>query len=111
MLRILLPSLIFVVSLFLGDTVSAACGSATDTPANFIESCAGDSVGLAVIPDGELGTSGVRSLIIDIAEKVIQFGALFAIGAIVFSGIRYTTSAGDDEKIKSAKNTAVFAVV
>ena len=53
----------------------------------------------------------MRELIISIAQKVIQFGALFAIGAIVFSGIRYTTSAGDDEKIKSAKNTAVFAIV
>ena len=29
----------------------------------------------------------------------------------MFSGIRYTTSAGDDEKVKSAKNTAVYAII
>ena len=46
-----------------------------------------------------------------ISERILQFGALFAIGAIVFSGIRYTTSAGDDEKLKSAKNTAIYAII
>jgi hypothetical protein len=29
----------------------------------------------------------------------------------VFSGIRYTTSAGDDEKLKSAKNIATYAII
>jgi hypothetical protein len=29
----------------------------------------------------------------------------------VFSGIRYTISAGDDEKLKSAKNTAIYAII
>jgi hypothetical protein len=42
---------------------------------------------------------------------VISFGALFAIGAIVFSGIQYTTSYGDDEKVKKAKMTGIYAVI
>lgn len=46
-----------------------------------------------------------------VGEKVIAFGALFAIGAIVFSGIRYTTSYGDEEKIKKAKSTAIYALI
>ena len=42
---------------------------------------------------------------------MIAFGALFAVGAVVFSGIQYTTSYGDDEKIKKAKNTGVYALI
>jgi uncharacterized membrane protein YgdD (TMEM256/DUF423 family) len=52
----------------------------------------------------------MKMLIVNIAEKVIAFGALFAIGAIVFSGIQYTTSFGDDEKTKKAKMTGIYAL-
>lgn len=48
---------------------------------------------------------------IQTAKRVIQFGALFAIGAIVFSGVQYTTSFGDDEKVKKAKTTGIYAVI
>jgi Type IV secretion system pilin len=48
---------------------------------------------------------------VKIANRVLSFGALFAIGAIVFSGIKYTTSAGDDEKTKSAKNILIYAII
>lgn len=53
----------------------------------------------------------MKQLVVDVAKKILQFGALFAVGAIVFSGIRYTTSAGDDEKLKSAKNIATYAII
>ena len=53
----------------------------------------------------------MQILITSIAEKVIAFGALFAIGAIVFSGIQYTTSYGDDEKVKKAKTTGIYALI
>jgi hypothetical protein len=42
---------------------------------------------------------------------VIAFGALFAIGALVFTGIQYTMSYGDDEKIKKAKTTGIYALI
>ncbi len=42
---------------------------------------------------------------------MIEFGALFAIGAIVFSGIQYTTSYGEDEKVKKAKMTGIYALI
>lgn len=48
---------------------------------------------------------------IKVAERAIQFGALFAVGMIVFAGIRYIVSAGDDEKLKGAKNTAITALI
>ena len=49
--------------------------------------------------------TSIKALIKSVAKTVISFGALFAIGAIVFSGIQYTTSYGDDEKVKKAKTT------
>lgn len=57
------------------------------------------------------GTSGFRSYVVAFAQNLLRFAALFAIGAIVFSGIRYTTAYGDDEKLKSAKTIAVYAVI
>jgi hypothetical protein len=36
------------------------------------------------------GRDSMHNFIINIAEGVISFGALFAIGAIVYSGVQYT---------------------
>ncbi len=55
--------------------------------------------------------TSVKNLVISISKQVIGFGALFAIGAIVFSGIQYTTSYGEDEKVKKAKTTAIYALI
>ena len=55
--------------------------------------------------------TSIKALIKSVAKTVISFGALFAIGAIVFSGIQYTTSYGDDEKVKKAKTTGVYAII
>jgi hypothetical protein len=49
--------------------------------------------------------------VINIAKQVIAFGALFAIGALVFTGIQYTISYGDDEKVKKAKTTGIYALI
>jgi uncharacterized membrane protein YjgN (DUF898 family) len=52
-----------------------------------------------------------KILVVKIAKTVLSFGALFAVGAIVFSGIQYNTAYGDDEKVKKAKNTVIYAVI
>jgi uncharacterized membrane protein len=62
------------------------------------------------VDSSRVGTDKMKELVTSIAEKVIAFGALFAIGAIVFSGIQYTTSFGDDEKTKKAKMTGIYAL-
>jgi hypothetical protein len=92
-------------------TFSACDAASTDqSVTDFLSACAQDSQGKAVITD-KTDRTWVKDLVKTIAERVIVFGALFAIGVIVFAGIRYTTSAWDDEKIKSAKNTLIYAVV
>jgi hypothetical protein len=57
------------------------------------------------------GVTSIKEIVINFAEKTIAFGALFAIGAIVFSGIQYTISYGDDEKVKKAKSTGIYAII
>lgn len=46
-----------------------------------------------------------------IAERAISVGALIAVGAIVWAGIQYTKAYGEDESIKKAKNTGIYALI
>ena len=61
---------------------------------------------------------GVGQVSTDPQTLVKQFGNifLFAVGALsvimlIWGGIRYTTSAGDSNKVTAAKNTVLYAIV
>ncbi len=54
---------------------------------------------------------GVRIRIESIASVAISLWALLAVGAIVWSGIQYTKAYGEDEKLKKAKTTAIYAFI
>lgn len=58
-----------------------------------------------------MGTDGTREFVIQFSQGAIGMAALFAIGALVFAGMRYTTAYGDDEKLTNAKNTGVAALI
>ena len=51
---------------------------------------------------------GVVSAIINVALWVI---GVLAVGFIIYGGIKYSMSAGDASKVKSAKDTIMYAVV
>lgn len=55
--------------------------------------------------------SGVRSRIVDIANNLIYIGSILAVGAIVYAAILYTIAAGDEERIKAAKNALKFGII
>lgn len=111
-MRILLFISIFFVSIVSGSFVQAECDLSTTDAVTFLQECAnnGDPAN-AVSNGGDMWTEWVKELLVIVGERVIAFWALFAIGAIVFSGIRYTTSYGDEEKIKKAKSTALYALI
>ncbi len=99
---------------FLYSGFAAWCdATASGNAGAFLRGCANSAGPTNGIDPNKLwgGVTAVKDLVIQIAKRVIQFGALFAIGAIVFSGIQYTTSYGDDEKVKKAKTTGVYAVI
>jgi hypothetical protein len=74
----------------------------------FLDGC---GTGSDPIPALDTWEDWVREMVKKVAKTALWFAALFAIGAIVWSGIQYTTSYGDDEKIKKAKSTATFALI
>ncbi len=75
----------------------------------FMKACANGTYGIS--PDGPSDIQGIKDRIASVAKRVIQLGALLAVGALVFSGIQYTTAYGDDEKLKHAKSTGIYAAI
>lgn len=108
---VLLFSFFVLSSLFLWN-VWAQCTLDASSPVEFLKWCAAEGSDNAVsIQGGETDIKGINALVQRVAKQAIGFGALFAIGFIVFAGIRYTTAYGDDEKIKHAKTTAIYAII
>ena len=97
---------------FLSSGVYADCDPTyMGDAAQYLKNCAANPANAINPEQWGGGTTAVKTLIINVSKKVIEFGALFAIGAIVFSGIQYTTSYGDDEKVKKAKTTGIYAII
>ena len=60
---------------------------------DLLKDCAGKN---GIAPDqygeGTKNAAGFRAYVMDIAGNLLSFAALFAIGALVFAGIRYATA-------------------
>ncbi len=114
-MRIVRLIFIFVAFLSIGlfsfQSSYAVC-DATDMgdAGSFLKGCWANTIGIPPDMAGD-GVTSIKEIVINFAEKTIAFGALFAIGAIVFSGIQYTISYGDDEKVKKAKSTGIYAII
>ncbi len=57
------------------------------------------------------GTNSVGSLVTKGLNILMYAVAVISVVMIIFGGIRYATSGGNAEKVKSAKNTILYAVV
>ena len=112
-LVISIGSLLFIHS-FYQVTYAASCMSTSEWDASeFLANCAtvnGASDG-AIDPQFGDAANSIKILVSSIAVKVISFGALFAIGALVWSWIQYNLSSGDDEKVKKAKTTWIYSLI
>jgi Type IV secretion system pilin len=56
-------------------------------------------------------SGGAKERVIQLINNIITVGSLLAVGAIVYAAILYTIAAGDDERIKSAKNALKFWII
>ena len=120
---VLLFSKLFSFIIFLvGISICFLQGSYADcdisTPgtsaAEFLAGCSESSPGgISVSASTDISgtTSDIKQKVKDIAERAIAFGALFAVGMIVWAGIQYTKSFWEDESLKKAKNTGIYAVI
>jgi hypothetical protein len=64
----------------------------------------------------KVNTGGTKTSTLDSAIKTVVNTILFLLGVvavivIVIGGFKYVTSNGDAEKVKSAKNTILYAVI
>jgi hypothetical protein len=115
-MRLLNNFIVFILIPLIGffifsSYVSASCDpTASGNAAEWLKECANNPNNAIDPVAGWDAETRIKELVVSIAEKVLAFGALFAIGAIVYSGIQYTTSYGDDEKIKKAKTTGIYAL-
>lgn len=106
----LLTSLFFLPLSQISFADASDCDAASQgNAAEFLAKCASGTTGIQVKADGSV--TSVKDRIVDIAKKAIAFGALLAVGAIVWAGIQYTKSFGEDESLKKAKNTGIYAVI
>lgn len=105
-LSILIPLTLFAIDI--QPTQDCIVDSEWDIQ-SMLQGCAGEH-GIA---PGDIGTDarGFKEYVVMIANGVLWFAALFAVGALVYAGIIYTTSYGEDEKIKNAKSTAQYALI
>ncbi len=97
-----------VVALFLGQllvpSISYACGTNSGSAKSQILSGV-----------GETGASCNSSNVTSLADKVINLlsvvAGIIAVIMILVSAIKFTTSGGDTQKVTSAKNSLIYAIV
>lgn len=88
---------------------TAECdASANQWALQFLEGCKPNGI---ISDGGASGISGLQQKAVQIANRAITLGALFAIGALVWAGIQYNSSFWEDERVKHAKNTMIFAII
>lgn len=76
----------------------------------FFEQC--QSKGVSAKPaSGKKDIDGIRDQVQKISAQALTYAGLFAVGALVFAGILYTTAYGDSSRLEKAKKTAIFACI
>lgn len=57
------------------------------------------------------GVGDANSLVKDVVNIILWIVGILSVIMLVWGGIKYTTSAGDTNKVTSAKNTIIYAVI
>lgn len=61
--------------------------------------------------EGETAKEKVGNLIVSIINLMLSFAALLAVGAIIWGGIIYITSVGNESQVGKAKKIIFWAIV
>ena len=79
---------------------------------NNLQGCAHGGNGVSIEGTGSLNhEDDFRQKVMSFSSGFLRYAALFAVAAIVIAGIIYVTAYGDGEKLKKAKETAIYACV
>src|SRR3989344_4532418 len=107
--RLIIPAVILIglavplaaPAIVSADIQSSLCGSAQDLSVNPTSTCK-DTGG------SERRFNKILTDIINIFSIIV---GIVAVVMIIFGGFKYITSAGNQESIKSAKNTIIYALI
>lgn len=113
-MKYIVLSLLLLFPIFVTFALPADCKiDSSVSAAEMLKKCGENSTGVSPA-DTATNTDTqqwVRDRIVSIATVVISFWALLAVWAIVWAGIQYTKAYGEDEQMKKAKTTGIFAVI
>ena len=79
--------------------------------ANYINQSCGLAGGGSICADAQSGAGGFNTTVTRIINGMLLMIGIVATIAIIIGGIRYTTSNGDANQTKTAKNTIMYAVI
>lgn len=60
---------------------------------------------------GSLDGSGITTIIANVIATVIKYVAVIAVLAVMYGGVLYLLSSGEEEKTKKAKNVIIWALL
>lgn len=80
-------------------------------PNLFGEVCSGNSEAVACKESSETPLYGSGSVLMTVANLISVAAGIAAVFIIVIAGISYMTSHGDAAKVKTAKDTIIYAAV
>ncbi len=105
-IKLLLAGLLIVPTL----AVSVSVLSSTNALADVSEGVGGgiSSTNTGNVPQALDGDEGMVKKVVNVMLYAI---GIIAVVMIIFGGIKYSTSAGDSNKVTLAKNTLLYAVV
>lgn len=96
------------VVLGLAGGVVPVVATAASTPQETVCTTLGSNANCSKTPDGSVGLNSVVSATINILSIIV---GIVAVIMIMLAGFKYITASGDSNKISSAKNTLIYAIV
>ena len=102
----LLAVTVFAFLMFLFSSPALA---ATDIIPN--DACAGADASSVCKKGTDDPITGTGGILLNVANILAWFGGAIAVIMIIYAGFVYVTSAGDDGKVKNAKNIILYSVV
>lgn len=109
---ILIISMLFMTSsaIFAAANIEDCSFDTTANAEVFLQWCSKGTTGIKPYLAWDTKDS-IKERVKTIATWAISLGALFAVGALVWAGIQYTKAYGEDESLKKAKTTGIYALI
>ncbi len=70
----------------------------------------GEDLGLVDAGKGDKA-KGLSGILLDIINTVLYFGAILALGALVWAGVMYILALGEDSKVTRAKHIILYSII